>query len=114
MESLLLGMWTFTGFDASAHVSEETHDPARRAPWGIVLSVIVSDPPLNMPPPTPGEAFPETALFSSVKVPELLMAPPLAPAFPPMIVKPLINAVAPELTVNTLPTVLECPPETDS
>jgi amino acid transporter len=40
--SLLLGMWTFTGFDASAHVSEETHDPATRAPWGIVLSVIVS------------------------------------------------------------------------
>ena len=40
--ALLLGMWTFTGFDASAHVSEETHDPARRAPWGIVLSVIVS------------------------------------------------------------------------
>lgn len=40
--SLLLGMWTFTGFDASAHVSEETHDPARRAPWGIVLSVVVS------------------------------------------------------------------------
>ena len=40
--SLLLGMWTFTGFDASAHVSEETHDPGRRAPWGIVLSVIVS------------------------------------------------------------------------
>jgi amino acid transporter len=42
LESLLLGMWTFTGFDASAHVSEETHDPARRAPWGIVLSVLVS------------------------------------------------------------------------
>jgi amino acid transporter len=42
MSALLLGMWTFTGFDASAHVSEETHDPARRAPWGIVLSVIVS------------------------------------------------------------------------
>ena len=40
--SLLLGMWTFTGFDASAHVSEETHDPATRAPWGIVLSVLVS------------------------------------------------------------------------
>ena len=30
-------MWTFTGFDASAHVSEETHDPARRAPWGSSL-----------------------------------------------------------------------------
>src|SRR5580692_8826265 len=42
MGSLLLGMWTFTGFDASAHVSEETHDPARRAPWGIVSSVLVS------------------------------------------------------------------------
>jgi amino acid transporter len=42
LESLLLGMWTFTGFDASAHVSEETHDPGRRAPWGIVLSVLVS------------------------------------------------------------------------
>jgi amino acid transporter len=40
--SLLLGMWTFTGFDASAHVSEETHDPARRAPMGIVSSVLVS------------------------------------------------------------------------
>ncbi len=42
MSSLLLGMWTFTGFDASAHVSEETHDPARRAPWGILSSVVVS------------------------------------------------------------------------
>jgi amino acid transporter len=40
--SLLLGMWTFTGFDASAHVSEETRDPARRAPWGILSSVVVS------------------------------------------------------------------------
>jgi amino acid transporter len=35
-------MWTFTGFDASAHVSEETRDPARRAPWGIVSAVGVS------------------------------------------------------------------------
>jgi amino acid transporter len=42
MSSLLLGMWTFTGFDASAHVSEETHDPGRRAPWGILSSVGVS------------------------------------------------------------------------
>jgi len=40
--ALILGMWTFTGFDASAHVCEETHDPARRAPWGIVSAVIVS------------------------------------------------------------------------
>jgi amino acid transporter len=40
--SLLLGMWTFTGFDASAHVSEETHDPQRRAPWGILSAVGIS------------------------------------------------------------------------
>jgi amino acid transporter len=40
--SLLQACWTFTGFDASAHVSEETHDPTRNAPWGILLSVVVS------------------------------------------------------------------------
>jgi amino acid transporter len=40
--ALLQAMWTFTGYDASAHVSEETHDPSRRAPWGLVLSVAVS------------------------------------------------------------------------
>ena len=42
LNALILGMWTFTGFDASAHVSEETRDPARRAPWGIVSAVLVS------------------------------------------------------------------------
>ncbi|MBK5291223.1 MAG: amino acid permease [Acidobacteriia bacterium] len=39
---LLQAHWTFTGFDASAHMAEETRDPRRRAPWGIVLSVAVS------------------------------------------------------------------------
>jgi len=39
---LLLACWTFTGYDASAHVSEETHDPTRNAPWGMLLSVAVS------------------------------------------------------------------------
>ncbi|MBI3683181.1 MAG: amino acid permease [Acidobacteria bacterium] len=39
---LLQAQWTFTGFDASAHMAEETEDPRRRAPWGIVLSVGVS------------------------------------------------------------------------
>jgi amino acid transporter len=39
---LLQAQWTYTGFDASAHLAEETHDPRRRAPWGIVLSVGVS------------------------------------------------------------------------
>jgi amino acid transporter len=39
---LLQAGWTFTGYDASAHVTEETLDPARNAPWGIFLSVAVS------------------------------------------------------------------------
>jgi amino acid transporter len=42
VQSLVLGVWTFTGFDAAAHVSEETHDPERRAPFGIVSAVGVS------------------------------------------------------------------------
>jgi amino acid transporter len=42
MIGLLQAQWTFTGYDASAHVTEETHDPRRNAPWGIVLSVAVS------------------------------------------------------------------------
>ena len=42
MLGLLQAQWTFTGFDASAHVAEETIDPRRRAPWGMVLSVVVS------------------------------------------------------------------------
>lgn len=40
--ALVLGVWTFTGFDAAAHVSEETHDPGRRCPLGIVSAVAVS------------------------------------------------------------------------
>jgi amino acid transporter len=39
---LLQAQWTYTGFDASAHMAEETQDPRRRAPWGIVLSVAIS------------------------------------------------------------------------
>ena len=39
---LLQAQWTFTGYDASASVSEETIDPRRRAPWGIVMAVVVS------------------------------------------------------------------------
>lgn len=42
MLGLLQAQWTFTGFDASAHVAEETVDPRHRAPWGMVMSVIVS------------------------------------------------------------------------
>jgi amino acid transporter len=39
---LLQAQWTFTGYDASAHITEETVDPTRNAPWGIVLSVATS------------------------------------------------------------------------
>jgi amino acid transporter len=39
---LLLAQWTLTGFDASAHATEETLDPRRNAPWGIFLAVILS------------------------------------------------------------------------
>jgi amino acid transporter len=39
---LLQAQWTYTGFDGSAALSEETSDPRRHAPWGIVLSVAVS------------------------------------------------------------------------
>ena len=39
---LLQAMWTFTGYDASAHLAEETVDPRRHAPWGMFLSVALS------------------------------------------------------------------------
>ena len=39
---LLQAQWTYTGFDASAHVAEETLDPRRQAPWGMVISVVAS------------------------------------------------------------------------
>jgi amino acid permease (GABA permease) len=39
---LLLAQYTFTGYDASAHMTEETHDAARSGPRGIVASILVS------------------------------------------------------------------------
>lgn len=39
---LLLAQWTLTGYDASAHVSEETLNPRKTAPWGIFLAVAIS------------------------------------------------------------------------
>jgi amino acid transporter len=38
----LLTMYTITGYDASAHVSEETHDAAQAAPKGVWRSVFYS------------------------------------------------------------------------
>ncbi len=37
--ALLQPAWTFTGYDASAHVSEETLDASRNAPRGIIMAV---------------------------------------------------------------------------
>jgi amino acid permease (GABA permease) len=39
---LLMAQYTYTGYDASAHVAEETHGADRSAPRGIVMSVVVS------------------------------------------------------------------------
>jgi amino acid permease (GABA permease) len=39
---LLLAQYTFTGYDASAHMTEETHNAARSGPRGIVMSIVVS------------------------------------------------------------------------
>ena len=39
---LLLAQYTLTGFDASAHMTEETHDPSIAGPRGIVMSILVS------------------------------------------------------------------------
>lgn len=40
--SLLLAQYTYTGYDASAHMTEETIGAEGRAPWGVVMSVVVS------------------------------------------------------------------------
>ncbi|WP_083976592.1 amino acid permease [Kitasatospora azatica] len=39
---LLLAQYTLTGYDASAHMTEETRDAARSGPRGIVNSIVVS------------------------------------------------------------------------
>ena len=40
--SLLQANWTYTGYDASAHVAEETVAARKSSAWGIFLSVAVS------------------------------------------------------------------------
>jgi amino acid transporter len=42
MLGLLLAQYTLTGFDASAHMTEETRDPSVAGPRGIVMSIVVS------------------------------------------------------------------------
>ena len=48
MIGLLMAQYTFPGFDASAHVSEETHNASTAAPRGIVNKQgVVVDPTLG-------------------------------------------------------------------
>jgi amino acid transporter len=42
MLGLLQAQWTYTGFDGSAHMAEETAGANRTAPWGMVIAVAVS------------------------------------------------------------------------
>src|ERR687885_599532 len=42
LTGLLMAQYTITGFDASAHMSEETRQASIGAAWGIVMSVVVS------------------------------------------------------------------------
>jgi amino acid permease (GABA permease) len=42
MVGLLMAQYTFTGYDASAHMSEETHNADLAAPRGIISSIAVS------------------------------------------------------------------------
>jgi amino acid permease (GABA permease) len=42
LTGLLMSQYTFTGYDASAHMTEETHNAAVAGPRGIVYSIVVS------------------------------------------------------------------------
>ena len=42
LTGLLMAQYTITGYDASAHMSEETHRASIGAAWGMVMSVVVS------------------------------------------------------------------------
>src|SRR5262249_10331945 len=42
LTGLLLAQYTITGYDASAHMSEETRRASIGAAWGMVMSVVVS------------------------------------------------------------------------
>jgi amino acid permease (GABA permease) len=42
LTGLLMSQYTFTGYDASAHLTEETHNAAVSGPRGIVMSIVVS------------------------------------------------------------------------
>ena len=64
-----------------------------------VLPMIVSVPPLSMPPPLAAE-LPVNVLPCIVRVPLLLMPPPLPPDFPFSMVRLLRIATLPLLSVE--------------
>jgi len=63
---LLQAQWTFTGYDASAHMAEETEDPRRVVPWGVVMAVAVAG--------VTGYAFILALTFAIRTIPEALNA----------------------------------------
>lgn len=42
LSTFLMAAWTITGFDASANISEESLNPSKTVPYGMILSVVVS------------------------------------------------------------------------
>ena len=88
---LLNAQYTLTGYDASAHMSEETHDAATSAPRGIVFSVVVSvimgfillvamnigiTPDKVFPAPTGRRTAPPATSTRSIRTPTLSNAGP--------------------------------------
>ncbi len=67
-----------------------------------VLPKSDSEPLLAMPPPFDSAKLLEIVQSVTVKLPLLLIPPPIV-ALPPEIVSPVRLAVTPEFTTNTLP-----------
>lgn len=42
LQTILLSTWTLMGFDASANVSEESLNPSRSVPFGMIMSIAIS------------------------------------------------------------------------
>ena len=42
LQTILLSTWTLMGFDASANVSEESINPSRSVPYGMIMSIAIS------------------------------------------------------------------------
>ncbi|KXS10804.1 amino acid/metabolite permease [Gonapodya prolifera JEL478] len=90
--SLLFPAWTFLGYDASAHVSEETKNSHTEAAKGIVYSVIVSA--------VAGFLFLIGLLFSIQSIDSILGGPPeLGGPYPQAIISLFIDAAGKDVGV---------------